>query len=371
MGYQRHSRKVTFYQGIMKFGNWLQSIPNKLTPPPFRLMQIGSAFWQSRALYVAASLDVATILGKETRHVEDLAKAIDAAPDGLYRLLRFLAAGGIFTESEGKNFTNNALSACLRRDVKDNVRSMILMHNHPTMSAPWYEQLESGVRKGITPFKLSHGEDLFGFLNRNAQLDELFSDAMDSVEALLGESFATDFDWGRFTRVIDVGGSKGSKALTLLRHWPQLSAVVFDRPQVISQLENGALQSLHDSLRQRICWEAGDMLVEVPAANSPTDIYLLCAVLHGVDDDDALRTLACISKAIGDTGARIAIMELVLPETGADLASASFDMQMFVNSTGKERTQSQWCALFAQAGLKLEEQISLRSLGSLLLLQRA
>ena len=49
----------------MKFAGWLQNIPNKITPPPFRLIQIGSAFWQSRALYVAARLDIATVLGDD------------------------------------------------------------------------------------------------------------------------------------------------------------------------------------------------------------------------------------------------------------------------------------------------------------------
>ena len=47
--------------------------------------------------------------------------------------------------------------------------------------------------------------------------DRLFSEAMDSVENLAGDSFATDLDWGRFGRPIDLGGSRGSKALTVLK----------------------------------------------------------------------------------------------------------------------------------------------------------
>ncbi len=42
------------YGQLMRFASWLQQIPNKVTPAPFRLIQIGSAFWQSRALYVGA-----------------------------------------------------------------------------------------------------------------------------------------------------------------------------------------------------------------------------------------------------------------------------------------------------------------------------
>lgn len=50
MTLQMNKAAVKRFAKTMKFGAWLQSIPNKLTPAPFRLVQIGSAYWQSRAL---------------------------------------------------------------------------------------------------------------------------------------------------------------------------------------------------------------------------------------------------------------------------------------------------------------------------------
>jgi hypothetical protein len=58
MSYQKYAGAVRRFAKAMKFGSWLHGLPNKLTPPPFRLMQIGSAFWQSRALYIAARMDI-------------------------------------------------------------------------------------------------------------------------------------------------------------------------------------------------------------------------------------------------------------------------------------------------------------------------
>ncbi len=75
-------------------------------------------------------------------------------------------------------------------------------------------------------------------MDSHANFDALFSKAMDSVEALTGNTFATDFDWSRFDRVIDIGGSKSSKSLTILKHYPHLCALVVDRPQIIQ----GAIQ---------------------------------------------------------------------------------------------------------------------------------
>jgi hypothetical protein len=47
MSFQKNSGAVRRFAKAMKFASWLQAVPYKLTPPPFRLMQIGSAFWQS------------------------------------------------------------------------------------------------------------------------------------------------------------------------------------------------------------------------------------------------------------------------------------------------------------------------------------
>ena len=352
----------------MKFGAWLQTIPNKVTPPPFRLMQIGSAFWQSRALYVAARLDIATVLGDEVLDADAIAARVAANSDATGRLLRLLAAIGVFEEREPLVFRNNRISAFLRTDNPKNVRAMILMHNSDAMSRPWYEHLEQGIREGIPPFRVAHGEDLFDYLDHHTDLDSLFSDAMDSVEALTGDSFSTDFDWGRFDRIIDVGGSRGAKSLAILKRHPGLTVLVIDRPQVIAEAEQfWATQNTGGV--ERLRFQVGDALNSIPAAKSAKDIYLLAAVLHGFDDETCIAILRNVANACGQTGARIALLETVLPEVGSDVAGASFDMQMFVGSRGRERTLRDWTALFDGAGIKLDEVVGLQSFGNILVLR--
>ncbi len=149
MSYQMNARAVRRFAKAMKFGSWLQAIPSKLTPPPFRLMQIGSAFWQSRVLYAAARLDIATMLGDKELDSVEIATRVAANADATGRMLRMLVAMGIFEEKSRRVFRNNKLSAFLRTDNPKNVRAMILMHNSDAMSRPWYEQLEQGVRDKI------------------------------------------------------------------------------------------------------------------------------------------------------------------------------------------------------------------------------
>ena len=107
----------------------------------------------------------------------------------------------------------------------------------------------------------------------------------------------------------------------------------------------------------------------MPAATGEGDVYLLSAILHGFDDETATRILRNLADAIGDTGASAALLELVLPETHADLSGASFDMQMLVNTRGRARTRTQWQSLVERSGLVLEEVVGLRSFGRILVLR--
>ncbi|PPK74995.1 methyltransferase family protein [Methylobacter tundripaludum] len=369
MSLQKKSGSVRRFAKLMKFAAWLQNIPNKLTPPPFRLIQIGSAFWQSRALHVAVRLDIASVLGDEHLAVDFIAARVSAQSDAIYRLLRMLTAMGVFEEKSPRVFKNNALSNHLREDNPKNVRAMILMHNSIEMSRPWFEQLEQGVRSGEAPFQISHGRELYAYMDDHAEFDALFARAMDSVEALMGDSFATDFDWGRFDRIIDVGGSKGSKSLAILKRHPQLTALVFDRNQVIQTAASYWVGKASPTLLSRLTFQAGDLLESVPAAKNDKDIYLLSAVLHGMDDQNCVKVLRNLVAASAVTGARIVLMELVVPELKADFSSAAFDMQMFMATRGRERTLHEWQSLFDQSGLALEELVGLQSLGKMLVLR--
>lgn len=96
---------------------------------------------------------------------------------------------------------------------------------------------------------------------------------------------------------------------------------------------------------------------------------MLSAVLHGLDDEDCIKVLRNVAAAGSGTGARIALMELVVPESKADISSAAFDMQMFMATRGRERTLSEWRSLFDQSGWKLDEQVSLKSIGKILVLK--
>ena len=369
MSLQKNKTATRLFSLLANFSGWLQNLPNRITPPPFRLMQISSAFWQSRILYVAARLGIADVLADDTLSTTEIAANVSADADAIDRLLQFLVAIGIFTQVSPQHFQNNKLSACLREDNPQNIRALILMHNSAEMSRPWYEQLEAGIRSGEVPFQLTHQAELFPYMASHPEFTALFDQAMDRVEALSGDSFATDLDWQRFDRIFDIGGGIGSKAVTILQRHPQLRAQVVDQAHVIEDAETYWQGRLDNRVLQRLTFSVGDVLTTLPAAENDKDIYFLSAVFHGFDDATCVQALRNLAQASAGSGARIAIMELVKDPARPDALSTAFDMQMFMGTRGRERSLAQWQSLFRQTKLQLEEIISLRGFGKILVLQ--
>ena len=357
---QLNKRAVNTSFKAMKAAMWLQSLPGRITPAAFRLLQIGSAFWQSRALHAATRLDIATVLADSSLSVEEISARIGASPDAVCRLLRLLCAMGVFAETAPRVFRNSKVSAFLRSDNPRNVRAMVLMHNSDEMSRPWYEQLEQGLLGRGVPFQLANGLDLYAYMSAHPRFDSLFSQAMDTVDTLAGSDFAKDIDWGRFERIIDVGGSKGRKSMAILKRHAHLRSLVVDRASIIDEARHYWRDKEDGALLARICFQPGDVLDAIPAAVSDKDVYLLSAVLHTFDDETCIRALRNLQKASAQAGACAVLLEMVMDESQPSLTRALVDMQMFMGTPGRERTLREWLGLFARSGLELVETVVVR-----------
>ena len=359
--------RVKAFHKLMAFAGWLNNIPAKTTPPPFRLLQIGSAFWQSRALYVATKLGLADEIGDGRKGTTEIADTLGLHEGHLYRLMRMLGSIGIFREVSHRVFENSAASHCLRADNEQSVRAMVLMHNSPQMTKAWTESLEACVRTGCIPFEQSNGRELFSYMDHDREFDLLFAQAMDAVEGIAGSAFLEDFDWGAFERILDVGGSKGSKALSILRAYPGLRAVVFDRPQVIEAARDYWRGKVPDEVLTRLEFEPGDMFEAVPPAVSDRDLYLLIAVVHGLSDSECSTVLQRLRSAAGDKRPYVLFGDTVAAEANIDATVASFDMQMLVNTRGRERTRSEWKGLLEDNGFVLVDVIDVRTFAKFIL----
>jgi hypothetical protein len=73
-------------------------------PPPAAMMGLITGYWVSQAVGVVAQLGVADHLNHGPRSSDELAQAVGAEPQALYRVLRLLTSLGVFEEVTPRTF---------------------------------------------------------------------------------------------------------------------------------------------------------------------------------------------------------------------------------------------------------------------------
>src|SRR5208283_1289960 len=96
-------------------------------PPGLALYQMAIGHYVSRALYLAAKLEIADLLKDGPRDFPDLARTSKTHAPSLNRVMRLLASVGIFEELDGGKFTLKPLGEMLRSDVPGSMRASVML----------------------------------------------------------------------------------------------------------------------------------------------------------------------------------------------------------------------------------------------------
>ncbi|MBV8072248.1 MAG: hypothetical protein JO270_20260 [Acidobacteriaceae bacterium] len=95
------------------------------------LLQFTTAYVSCAALWVAAELKVADLIGTGSRPVAELASRSSTNEDALFRILRLLSMGGIFTETESRHFSLTPQGELLRSDHPQSMRDTVMFLADP------------------------------------------------------------------------------------------------------------------------------------------------------------------------------------------------------------------------------------------------
>ena len=323
--------------------------------PAGQLLSLITGYWISQAVCVAAELGIADLLDKRGRPIDDLALATNSNPDALYRLMRALAASGVFAEAAPREFKLTPMGALLKRDMPGNLREFSRFQGDGWHWNSWGALGES-VRNG-RPARLPCGSgsklaaNCFDYLATQPESAAIFNAAMTGYTTQVHAAIAENYDFGTARVVMDLGGGHGALLALLLDEHPQLRGVLFDRESVVA----GAPRTFAEfGVADRSQVVAGDFFSAVPQG---ADIMLLCAVIHDWDDEQAASILRSVVKALPADG-RVLIVENVIPEGNEAHPGKLIDLEMLLMTGGRERTQREFEVLLGVAGLRIERVIS-------------
>ena len=136
----------------------------------------------------------------------------------------------------------------------------------------------------------------------------------------------------------------------MLEAHPPLEGTVFDLPHA----REGALALFAErGLSPRASYVAGSFFEAPPPAG---DVYVLKSVIHDWDDARSLRILARCREAMSETS-RLVLVEPAAGEPSGDPMGDWFlafsDLNMLVNTGGRERSESEYVALLEAASLRV------------------
>jgi hypothetical protein len=314
-------------------------------PPQAAVMQMVTGAWVSQAISAVTRLDVPDLLqahGPMTARELVERHGVDAKPPLLERALRACASVGVFGEDSAGRFVPTPLSEALTLASPVSVKRFVEL-----IGGRWWG-LYGGLVDALRSGQELAREQARDFFEVEAKQHEEFGEAMES-RADSTRGVAAHCDLSRSSLLVDVGGGFGHDAVALLRRFPKLSAVVLELPALVPIAERRAAR-LEPEVRSRLAFVAGDMFAEVP----PGDTYLLKAIHHSWDDERCVRLFRnCLARMQGR--GRVLSVGNVLPPFGDTRGSGTklLDLLMMVTSSGRERTEAEWRALHAAAGLEV------------------
>lgn len=299
--------------------------------------------WRAQAVYTACRMRLADHIDAGHTTGAELAEAAGAEPEGVHRLMRLLVAMGVFEGDAGAGYRNTAVSAALL-DQPDSLRDMCLLYGEEFYTAWGHaHQAISTVSAG---FEAAYGRPLYAYLSEDPDTSERFQRAMRAGN-LFFDQVPEVFDFAG-KAVVDVGGGNGHLLATILRAVPDARGTLLDREHVVPMARANLAATVG---LERVELVGGDMFRAVPPGG---DVYLLCRVLAGWEDDAVVGVFENCRAAMAGPHSRLLILERVVVDEGSTVLPALWDLHLLMTNGGRHRTVDRYTAMLARAGLDVE-----------------
>jgi hypothetical protein len=309
------------------------------------LMRLINGYQVSQALHVAAMLGVADQLRDGSKSYESVAQACGAHPTSLYRLLRALAAIGIFRENDNKEFALTPLGLCLTSDAPRSTRNYARWIGTPGQWGSWGNLLQS-IKSGESAVGFTYGTDAWTYRRDHPEEQAIFDSAMTGNSRSEAQAVLEAYDFSRFGCVVDVGGGQGLLLKTILLACPAIRGILFDQPQVIASAD----QTLAE-LRDRCAVVAGSFFNSVPEKG---DAYIMKVILHDWEDARSTEILRTCRRAMSEAATLVVIERVVGPPN--EMPESKFsDLNMMVQYGAMERTHQEFDELLKSGGFEIIE----------------
>lgn len=313
------------------------------------------------ALYTAAKLNIADVVGVKGANLETLSVVVNASPKMLYRLMRYLVAHNIFGLDDQGNYRLNAFSQYLCTDHPDSMKETLLIFNERAMHS--FTHLLSTMQTNIPAYKTLYDTEYFGDLRSDTKAQAGYNNAMANYSKGEGDLITANYNFNHFESIADIGGGKSDLLSKIKHQYPNMNLTLYDQPQVIDHVKQ--------TISSDIALVPGDFFEDI---NLTADCLILKRVLHDWDDAACVTILNNCRKRMKEDSTLL-IIDAVIDcdnetqkkklHSSTDASNLklfnkillSLDLQLLCLHGGIERTRVEFEDLFQQCDLAIQEVI--------------
>lgn len=309
---------------------------------------LARGFQESRVFLTAFELDIFTVIGNNEMSSAEIAGKIKADSRATDRLLNALCVTGAI-KKENNKFRNSKAAEQLLVKGKPDYQAGIMHTVHLWES---WSMLTDAVLKG------RHVKEK-PFEERDDNWYEPFIAAMHNRAVKEAPGLVDQIDTAGIKNVLDVGGGSGAYSIAFVKKNDQLTATVFDLPNVVPLTE----KYLRDEgVEGRVTTAPGDYNTdELP---SGFDLVFLSAIIHSNSPEINISLFKKAGRAL-NPGGRIVISDFIMNDDRiSPVFGTFFSLNMLVNTdSGDTYTESEIKDWMTKAGLTFVERKETRNTG--------
>lgn len=284
------------------------------------LMQKLNQFRESQILITAHRLDIFNCIGHNSVTSNEVAKQLNANIRGIEIFLDALAALGVLEKAK-HTYRNTKFGRDHLVSGGINYRPATLEHA-VDLHQQW-AKLEQAVLTGRSVRTTEQN------LISNPEKNRSFIRAMAEIGQANAKILAANYDFSRYSRLLDLGGGPGTYSIEIIRQNPHLHAVIADVPltlEVAREVVSAA------NLNEKITFHPVDFFDD-PSASFGTgyDLVLISNVLHIEGPEENCALLQKVWNAM--TTGSVLIHEAIIDENRITPPDrALFALNMLVNT---------------------------------------
>jgi O-methyltransferase len=300
-----------------------------------RLRRQIEAYHEAAMVYAAVKLGLPDRLAAGSATSEELAALLGLSAPHLTRFLRGLCSIGVCEELPDGTFALTPGGQSLRSGSPSRLAEKVQI----VVGQYWWPwaNFASNLKTGHPAFEQCFGTNVSDWRAKHGEQGALF-------DSYLAKE--TGAQLGAIVQALDFSGVD---TVAVLQAYAQSARAPFDPARMVELSQ--PFRPLLD-LAKRVEFVPGNPLEGIPVK---ADLYLLQAVLQQYADADALAILRNCCAAMPE-GARLAIIERLLPECAADdPAAIMLDLHMMTITGGRVRSLPEFEALFSETGFALSK----------------